>query len=202
MNDNNKRCRSDSFDSMDTNTSVDETHKKIKSTIFHVATVQYKGENITATGMSRQMAIDNLAERLSTLMCEVRTSIPAEEFLKNHKLLHSLHHDEYHTCPGLYCNVLIPLERQLCGDFTCYTEDAHNNETAVLVKKPPCGDTIDDIDCDVPPVKTPPCLTIPIPRYVEVTVRLPPIRKFQAIVRGVLVRKKMKKGTSDKKKNQ
>lgn len=186
-----KRPRTNSFDSMDTNTSEEETCKRFRPTVFHVMSANYHDETFSAMAMSAKDAKTELANKMFARMFKKQLDVSADEFIYKNKFISKIKYDEYYACSGTGCDALIPTTDTYCGGFTCITEDARNDEVAVLVSRPPENVPVSPVRCDIPFVETPPPLTMRVPRCPHATLRK--VIKGQAFIRGCLVRIRQKK---------
>lgn len=179
-----KRERGDSFDSMDTNTSMDEIPvKKTKFLTYFIVSTTYENKHFSTINTTSSSCADN---DLLLKLTNEPNSITLDAFASKHDL--DIVRMECHTCPGDRCGAMIPTEKQMCGDFTCLTQDAINDEVAVLIATSATDKLAPPHDYEIPAVETPPPLTIRIP--CDPVKKLMLVVKCQSVIRGFLQRNK------------
>lgn len=182
-----KRQRGDSFDSMDTNTSMDDLMvKKIKFMTYFIVSTTYRGKHYSTINTTSAACAD---KDLLVKLTEKYNDTTLNEFALEHKL--EITRMECHTCPGDGCDAMIPIEKQMCGDFTCLTQDSANNEVAILIAKSAMDKLAPPPEYEVPeapPLETPPPLTMCVPCDPEK--KLERVVKCQSVIRGFLARNK------------
>lgn len=178
-----KRERDDSFDSMDTNTSMDEIPvKKTKFLTYFIVSTTYENKHFSTINTTSSSCADN---DLLLKLTNEPNGITLDAFASTHDL--DILRMECHTCPGDRCGAMIPTEKQMCGDFTCLTQDAINDEVAVLIATSATDKLAPPHDYEIPAVETPLPLTIRIP--CDPVKKLMLVVKCQSVIRGFLQRK-------------